>query len=825
MPSISGFIPGPYDGVSQADPTVRLPGACEFMEDCLPVLPGGIQPRPPMTFIRKLVKPVSGDLIEADPYCLFQWVDRGGDNLDLALMLNREGLSTKAYLFFTYTWDPVPLVVTAGAQAYLDAAGAASKPCRDFRAVTIEDTTFIVNRTVPVQKSGDTAPTRPYEALLWVRSSGYARTISVTIEAPSLGFSTTATYSTGDGSVATHSQSLGTDKIAKSLYDGTNPGGGSVPNPNPLLVWLPPQGFTVELDGSLIYISHPTADFTIKVSDDAANTDVVAIKGEVQRFSDLPEVAREGFTVRIAQEAAGANNDYFVEFVPAGSSTKGVWKEVIEPGSPLGLAPPTMPLRLYIDETTGDWTLDIGAWTQRTVGNERLSGDPAFVGETIQDVNWWRGRLGLCSPGVYALSASNNPYQNYTTTLAAALDSDPIQLLPPAKGRRRFRQLITFDERVVVLGNKLQSIVGAGDSVTPRVTYIKPLANAEFFDQVPAQACSSKVYFGALRTDSLAIFELATDRISGQQIPVDVSAGIPTYIPATVDKAATLETEYLTLYGSSGSGRIIVHVFRHDDQAQRVQNAWCAWNLRSGYTLGGMFFESHFLFLAMVDPDGNFTVASMDLSPDHTDEGGTILTYADMRNTEQGHVTASAYDALNDHTTFTLDRNLDEDLRVFVRTEAGFGGYPEGYALDVLEVFDGDKVRVRGNWIGAPLWFGYPFSASFSPTRPYKRGSDGNPELEGRVTVKHGKLTVRPGSTLKVHVDVRGRDRMTPVDGTVGGDVPLLPQSQRTSVQSFPVGGRNEDTTITIEGDTHLGFRVLGLEWYGTWNQKAARVT
>lgn len=825
MANVGGALPPPYEGVSQVDPAVRLAGACEAMEDCIALLPQGVSPRPPFDLYEVNLVNSLGAPIVADPYAAWFNVDRADEALDLALLINREGAAVVPHLFFTSTGDPCPLTVSADAQTYLSTFGTDTKPCRDFRAVTVEDTTFVVNRRVTVANGVTNAPTRPFEGMILCKTGGYARTTVVTITSTAIPGSYAASFKTNNGGNILDAEATGTARLARALYDGTDPSPAhDVPNPNPLNA-LAAHGFTVVLDGSIIYLSHATVDFQIDITDDAGGTAVTAVKGQVQRFSDLPAIAHAGFTVRIAQESAGANNDYYVEFVPASSSTVGVWKEVIAPGAPLGVNPKTLPLRLYL--IAGNWNLAVAPWTGRTTGTAQLSVDPAFIGEQIRDINWWRGRLGLVSTAAYSLSASNNPFQFYTTTLAAALASDPIQFLPPGEGKKRFDQCVTFEKAVVVLGNKSQAIVTAGATVAPDTAGIEPLSDTPFFDQVPVQGAASKVYFSPPRTNFIAVYELATDRVSGKQVPNDVSGAIPRYIPDTVDRATTLSTEFLTVYGASGDSTLWVHVFRHDDQGQRVQNAWFRWHLPPQHTVAGIFFKGHILNCMMVNNDTYFTWAQMDLSPDIVDAGGTMLTHADLRYTEA--FVTPIYDALSDTTGFALMLPSIAGLNACVRGAAGFtspsgGAYPEGYLLEVVDLVPG-FLTVRGDWTGAPLWFGYTYRATFTPSTFYHRGGDGNVINRGRTTVKHLDIQASGGSFMQVRVAIAGRSEKTPFAAIVGGDVPSSTESAKRKVVSVPIGGRNTDTQVRIESDLFRGFKIVGLEWSGSFSPKFTRDT
>jgi hypothetical protein len=626
---ITGYVDGPYEGVSQAPPQVRLPGACEAMEDCYPALPNGVQRRPPWE-LQKQLKRFDTTAIPMDAFAVFHDVPRGSLATDMTLLLNREAGSIKAYLFLTSTWAPIAVSIDGAAQTYLDLN--TPVPHRDLRLCTVEDTTFITNRTVATANASGHAASRPFEALLWCKLHGYARKTTVTVLSSAIGGgSYTASFTSGSGSNSNDPFTVGTDKLAKALYDGTDPRpGNDTPNPNPLAN-LAGSGFAVSLSGSLIYLSHATVDFSLVVTDDIGGSGVIPVKGTVQRFSDLPAVASDQFTVRIAQEAAGGNSDYYVKFVAASSNIAGTWQEVLAPGADVGLDVTTMPVGLVFDGA--NWKISALGWKQRLVGNRTLSPDPEFIGSAINDIGWWNGRLGLLSNGQVNLSASDDPFKFYSTTLITTTDADPIGLLTPVDIKTFFKELVIFDQRLLALGDRGQGIVSSSQGKTsPTSTKIEPLSKGEFSDQVATQGANHKIYFGALRGSFMSIFEVSIDRLSGLALPEDMTPAVPRYLASTIDRAATFESDFVTVYGSSGSTRLYLHIFRHAEQ-QRVQNSWSGWNLPTGYLLAGLYCKKSILYAALKDANGNGHAVQLDLAQLHVDpSAGTLLTYADAED-------------------------------------------------------------------------------------------------------------------------------------------------------------------------------------------------
>lgn len=799
------------------------------MEDCYPAIPNGVQKRPPFEWKAQLKKH-SGAAIPADPYALFIDIPRGDLSLDLTLMLTREGGHVKAYLFQTATWaNLLDVPISTAAQTYLDTN--APFPQRDLRARPIEDTTFITNRTVPTAVASGTIATRPFEALVWCKLHGYARKTTVTVLSSAIGGgSLTAGFTSGSGSNSNDPLTVGTDKLAAALYSGTDPKPGNDTVFGTPLSNLSASGFTTSLSGSLIYIYHPTVDFQLVISDDVGGTGVIPVKGTVQRFSDLPEVASDGFTVRIANEDVGGNSDYYVQHTVSSSNVNGVWKEVIAPGAAVGLDPTTMPVGLVFDSGGVGWNIRELPWKQRLVGDANLSPDPEFVGSTINDVGWWRGRLGLISNGQVNISASDDPFKFYTTTLITQVDSDPIGLLTPVDIKTFFKEAVIFDQRFLVMGNKGQAIISAAASrgaPTPSTTLIEPLSKSEYTDQVLTQGANHKIYFAAIRKAFMSIFEIGIDRLSGLALPEDMTPAVPRYIPATLDRAGTFESDFVTVRGSSGSPRMFVHMFRHAEQ-QRVQNAHHAWNLPSGFTLQGLYVKNSVVYVAVGDASGNCHALELNLQQLALDDGvATVLTYADLKIPDTS-LAAPTYNSTAHTTTFTLPYPVGPLVGASVR-EPGTEAYPEGYTPTVASRTS-STVTLQGDWRTVPLYFGYKFASYFIPSQFYVRGQDGKPNRSGRLNVNRVRCDLATFSYLRAEVTVLGRaTRLLEFNGLAADDPGIgagAPADQtRTVIFTVPVGGKSEAVEIKLVNDTFLGFALLGYEWEGIWNPKAQRVT
>ncbi|MFZ3194094.1 MAG: hypothetical protein WA154_12930 [Moraxellaceae bacterium] len=824
MSEVSRYIAGAYQGVSQVAPQDRLEGACEEMVNCLPSIPNAITKRPPLEYLTQVMAALG------TPDAYFGEIPRGDPLQDATLVMNNEGGTVVPRLFNSASQAPIAFTsISSQAQAYLDANN--PSPQKDLRVFSIEDVTFIVNRTVKVAKVATVSAGRPHEAIIWARTGAYARNTQVTV-VPTGGTTVSAGYRPAAGGSAADAGGVGTDRIAEGLTSGAIPPGSSATVSGTPLNTLASQGFFVIHLGSIIYISHPTTPFNVYVEDDQGGAGVVSLKDSVQRFSDLPRIAVDGFVIRVAQESAGGNSDYYVRF-RATSTTEGVWEETIAPSTPLGLDPLTMPVAITRNDTTNEWKVEVMPWTGRTTGTEVLSPDPDFVGDYIRDLSWLRGRLALVARNSTYLSASDNPYKFYTTTLAAPLDSDPIGFLPPADRKVYFEEAVAFDERMVVMGDKGQGIITAGDVLKAGSSKMTLLGTASFNPQVPTQKAFNKVYFAAISSNNTNIFELAVDRISGLVVPNPMTPAVPTYLPKTISRAATYDVDYMTVYGSAGQPEMYLHGYRHAE-SERVQNAWSQWTLPSGYGLCGHYVTGstmHFLIIELVS--GALHWCRMELSPKTKDPGGSLLTHQDFRvsNTQ----VSRSYDSSSDTTVVTFPFTLRAPAMGSVRQvqDITLVDYAEGYAPEVLSQGP-DSITLQGDWSTAPMYFGYKYASWFVPTTWYHLGRDEKPMLAGRTTIRRLLVDLALASYIRFEVMVLNKGWTSPKETAYEGyqfdqvaspiDAPP-PKAPANTRVVLPVNGNNLGTSVRFINDSHLGFALVGYEWVGDFNARARRMT
>ncbi len=831
---VSDYTEAPYQGVSQAPPQVRLSTQATAIEDWSINVPSGAQPRAPWEFISIMSGLTTANLAS-------EFIRKAGVG-DFVFTLSQEAGAVVPRLHNLLDGNtPIAITVDAAAQSYLNVG--TPSPDTDLRLLTVEDYTFVLNRNVTVANGAAVSASRPREAMIWVRQAAYARTYSITVD-PATGTTRTATLKTPNGKDATDGDDVDTTIIATALVNGapypvstTGVANGATISGN--LAALSGDGFTVSQVGEIIYISHPTVDFTVDAKDGQGGTALLVIKDRVQSFSDLPKrCPTDGFVVRITQQTGSEDDDFFVKFRQTAGPGTGVWEETIGPGANLGANPETLPVGLIYNSGPGTWSLEVLDWEARTVGDTDLSPDPGYIGLNLEDVSFWKGRLVLLYSEGTRLSSATSPLRMYPSTLTQVLADDPVEEVNPLTKQADFRYALPFKTRLILWGKLGQAQVTTGaQPLTPQTVTSDPYSYYEFSEGVRPQTSNDRIYFVAPRgANASAVYEMEVQINDSQEANEgdDMSVSVPRYIPGDINRAATCPVQYLTVYGKTGATYVIPHLYRYADR-QRVQNAWSRWNLPAESTYAGGFFDNT-RFYALILRGGQVYLLRLDTADGVTDEGSAYVARIDMRLASED--ISVVYDVGTDTTEVTAAYPFEAEPAVIVRAPGGVGGLtiggelldaPEGTTPEVLSWATGDAVlTLVGNWTGAPLWIGERAELNGITLSPIMyRDPNGRPDRSGRMVIKKLILDLADTAYLKVRVTVGGR---TPRVLTFEADLWDTPGADYDQVTlytgewSVPVGGSASETLIEIFTDTVLPASVLGYSWEGEVNPKAKRI-
>ena len=214
-----------------------------------------------------------------------------------------------------------------------------ANPQQVLSATTVADYTFITNRNVAVARTGVTAPTRPFEAIIWVRAGNYSTSYTLSVGGR------TVVYTAPNSSQAFNAGGITTEYICNMLCAGLTgtPATAGWAGQAITFIGAPLSGYTIANVGSSIYLANST-DFSVTARDGQGDTAIVVNKGTVQSFSNLPAKCLSGVVFTVQGDGAdGTNPPYYVQYVASATNPYGgTWVECPKPGEQIQLDPASM---------------------------------------------------------------------------------------------------------------------------------------------------------------------------------------------------------------------------------------------------------------------------------------------------------------------------------------------------------------------------------------------------------------------------------------------------------------------------------------------------
>lgn len=773
MSLVASTIPNLVSGVSQQPAPSRLRTSSELEVNSFPSIVAGNIKRPPSQFIAE----VSPSITVSDTSGVHM-IDRS---------------ATEKYILICGDGD-LELYSDAGVQQTVTFPdGKTYLPTTDMwrklRFVTVADTTFILNTEKTVTASAITETrSNPAE----IASVFIKRAIASVAYAIYVNGVLAGTFTTSDNTTAGTALE-GTADIARELATD-----------------LIANGYTdAEAVGTTVTFSITDGD-KVEVLDEFGGSAMKPYTTTVQAFEDLPPHENEGRLVKIQgglEEDAGS---YWVEY------NDGIWTETVGYNAQRQLDGDTMP---HILVKTGASTFEFreNAWNPRPVGDADSNPDPSFVGNSINGMFLFKGRLGLLSEENVILSASALFEDMYLTTAIQGLDSDPIDIASATGRVSTLYHAASFSDELVLFSDKQQFRLSSGTVLTGDSVGITNSTSYRCSPYVAPVTVGSSAYFtadGATNTIAREVF-IDGDRetVNGE----DIAVQIPSYIPQNI-RALTASSTADVFLALSEDDPSSLYVYKwYTAQRKKIQSAWCKWQFEENTTIVGMGFLDSYLYLVYkvgsdvrIDKINVAPIIDVDLLLDH--------------QCTEAAFTSATYDAGNDETTIVLPYGHPGTVE-FYRTDADAFEPYEGVtkSSETTYVVPGD---VTGHSITAGI--NYEFRYRFSNQYLREENSDGESSIQdGRLQLRYFSVIYTDTSYFEAHVTpTNGATSVTTFNGRTLADpdnvTDLIPRD--TGEFKFPVFAQNEEVVIDLVNDQPYRCAFGSVEWTANYKPKARRV-
>lgn len=788
---VSSSIPNLISGVSQQPWNVRLPTQAEEQVNCQSSVTDFLKRRPATRHLARIMDKPASETVAVHA------VNRD-DAEQYIVTADSAGIRV-----FDLKGTPKTVRTQGTGAAYL----AAANPAQDLRFLTLNDYTFVLNRTATVKTLPDLSPQRPPEAIVFIKQASYNTTYELILN----GIAYTTTTEDGVAPADEPADKLSSLDICKALADQ-----------------IPKGTFTVQTSNSTIWIRRTDGgDFTIKAQDSRSNTHTSVCKGRVQRFGDLPTVAPRGFVTEIIGDASSSFDNYFCVFEPFDENDafgSGAWKECVKPGIPCKLDPATLPHAL-IRQADGTFTFGPLEWGERICGDEDSAPFPSFVGRTLNGLFFYRNRLSFLSGENVIMSEVGDFFNFFLTTVTTLVDSDVVDVAASHAKSGILRHAVTFSGGLLLFSDQSQFALEHDAVLSNATVSIKPVTEFEASMKAAPVSCGKTVFFATDKNAWGGVREYITlPDNSDRNDASDVTAHIPRYIRGGITRLECSTNEDMLLVLSEQERRSLWVYKYFWNGNEKIQSAWHRWEL-CGDVLSVAILNMG-VYLVMRYGDGVY-LEKMDITPGYKDAGETFEYGLDRKLTE-GDVTLGAYDAINKTTAITLPYDIPDGQIPMIVTRTGGPSAP-GSLPRRVRVTGPRTLSVEGPDLhGQKLFIGIPYESSYTfSTFAIRENDKGNAVTSGRLQLRRLTLNCADTGFLRLHVTPKFRPASTYTftgrelghGANVLGSIPLY-----TGTINFPILSLNTQVEIRASSDSFLPFALVNATWEGFYNTRNARV-
>lgn len=546
------------------------------------------------------------------------------------------------------------------------------------------------------------------------------------------------------------------------------------------------------------------------VYDGFNNQAAFGIMNVIQKFSNLPASAPDNFTVKVAGEEGSASDDYYIKF----NAENQVWEETVRPGLVNKMKASTLP-HVLVREADGTFTFREAEWDEREIGDDDSNPEPSFIGQTINDVFYFRNRLGFLSGENVICTRSADFFNFWMTSATEVQDTDPIDLAVSDSRVSTLYHAVPFDAELIVFSEEAQFALRADGVLTPREALLTPPLT-HFGCSLKAAPINAgrNIYFTAERSEYTTVREFftAADNTDSKDAQ-EITTHVPTYIPNGVYKIIPSSIENILLFLTEGEeNAVYVYKYLFIDSV-RQQAAWSKWDFQDKI-YGGTFLDGYLYIV--IDRNGtmclekmSFTFNTMDLEEE---------PYRVLLDSKRAYkIPAEARSVLEEETTV--------DLKV-VYGELYDSTKEYAVVTDDSVYVKADEdgiVRLIGDYTGKTVICGFTYLFKIVLSTPYvKQSTDKgvNALLEGRLQLKQLWFNFADSGYFKVIVDIANKDTYEYINtgrilGTASATLNKMPFS--TGQFKVPIQSLNTKCTISVETKEPTPIALIGAGWIGNY--------
>tara|TARA_R100001509_G_scaffold141141_1_gene96087 strand:- start:1194 stop:3647 length:2454 start_codon:yes stop_codon:yes gene_type:complete len=710
-----------------------------------------------------------------------------------------------------------------------------SNPRNEIKTVTIADFTFVVNTSVTTAMDTTLSAGNITQAVIFIKQVSNDTVYSVTVDGVTVTDDTTS------------DSSLSTAQVATDLANGLSSG---------------LSGFNIARNGSVIHVKKADgSNFSIDGSDTQGNTQLQVVKNSVQRFTDLPTVSPNGYVVEVKGDENTNFDNYYVKFVTnnGGTFEEGQWEETIEAGIPFKFNYSTMP-HVLIRQADGNFrfarvdgdtytvsgqSFELPKWGERTAGDEESALDPSFIGRNINNVFFFRNRLGFLADDNVILSNVSEFFNFFPDTVLTVVDSHPIDVAASHTKVAILKHAVTMGEQLILFSEQTQFVLSSSaDNLTPTTANVLVATEFESSDDAAPVGSGSSIYFLTKKGTFAGVREYITQTDVTLKDAANITIHVPRLIPSNIFKLAVSNNQdILVCLGTDNPNKLFINRWLFGGQGQKVLNSWFTFTINANRRIKNIDFIGTDLFL-VIEEDNVVTLEKLPFESDFKETNSEFEFHLDHKVTEGSTGVSIAFNAGTNKTTFTLPYRLRAEMNVVGRYlasgETSTFVDPNGTTqtlkpatiIQTTNLTNGSTttIEAEGDYRNAKVIIGEPYDMHyrFSKQRITESPQQNSAEIiSSRLQLHHFYIKFEKSGFFQVEVTPENRDTSThKFSGRLLGAASSAIGELNLETGTFrvPIMSRADRVDIDVKNKTFLPTLLASAEYEAMFHMKSRRM-
>jgi hypothetical protein len=223
-------------------------------------------------------------------------------------------------------------------------------------------------------------------------------------------------------------------------------------------------------------------------------------------------------------------------------------------------------------------------YSKRNAGDNATNPFPSFLGTRINDVFFFKNRLGFLTDSAVIFSEADDYFNFFRTTTQQLLDSAPIDVGLSHTKVAVLQHALPFQEKLMLFSDNSQFVLRGADVLSPKTVAISPVTEYDISDGIAPLALGPYIYFPFNRGQYEGMFEYFVDNNTEVFEAEEITSQVPKYIPTSIKRMAGSASESMVLLQTNTDQKTLFVYKYFWSGKEKIQSAWQKWEFDDNVT-------------------------------------------------------------------------------------------------------------------------------------------------------------------------------------------------------------------------------------------------